>query len=404
MELPSLRKLNIMNILAQMLFWAAFAALTGYQTALLLNRGFSSGEAGIFASLRCLAGIIAQPLLGGWADRHPNVPLGRILNVCLAAALVVNVLFALTRPNFWGTALIFLALGVLELNAYPLIDAMAVQFISAGMNVNYSLGRGFGSLSYAITGAVLGYQSARFGVESVLVTHGILVLLLMAVIGCYPQVGRKSGREKSQEDQPHSVWYILRTSKSFSFMLVAVFLSMTAVKPAASFLVNIIESKGGSEVHLGTALFLMASMELATGLFFPTLKKHIRSSVLMAAAVFFMALKPVLFFIAPTLGWLLAAQPIQMFGNGLFNPASVYYANENVSPADRVRGQTIMMMVSSGMGGMVGNLIAGYAIDWGGVDRMLVLMGGIGFVGFVLAVVAVIMDNNRRNSIIMQKT
>ena len=97
MELPSLRKLNIMNILAQMLFWAAFAALTGYQTALLLNRGFSSGEAGIFASLRCLAGIIAQPLLGGWADRHPRVPLGKILNVCLAAALAVNILFALTQ-------------------------------------------------------------------------------------------------------------------------------------------------------------------------------------------------------------------------------------------------------------------------------------------------------------------
>ena len=36
-----------------------------------------------------------------------------------------------------------------------------------------------------------------------------------------------------------------------------------------------------------------------------------------------------------------------MLGYGLFTPASVYYANENVSPADRVRGQAIMMMASN---------------------------------------------------------
>lgn len=378
-----------MNSLAQMLFWAAFAALTGFQTALLLSRGFTSGEAGIFASLRCFAGIIAQPVIGGWADRHPSVPLGRILNVCLAAALVVNIIFALARPGFWGTAVIFLLLGILELNAYPIIDAMAVQFIGMGWNINYSLGRGLGSLSYAVTGAALGYQAERLGVESVLITHGILLLLLVFIIARYPKADRIEMPTSDAADQPHSVWYILRSNKSFSLMLAAIFLSMTAVKPAASFLINIIEDKGGSEAHLGTALFLMAGMELVTGFFFPKLKKSFSSAVLMTLAVFFMALKPVLFLLAPTLGWLLAAQPIQMLGNGLFNPTAVYYANENVPVADQVRGQAIMMMVSSGLGGMIGNLIAGYAIDWGGVSFMLALSGGIGFIGVVLAGIAV---------------
>ncbi|CAN3965119.1 Virus attachment protein p12 family, partial [Dysosmobacter welbionis] len=49
-----------------------------------------SGEAGIFASIRCFAGILAQPLLGGWADRHPEVPIKRLLNACLVLALGVN--------------------------------------------------------------------------------------------------------------------------------------------------------------------------------------------------------------------------------------------------------------------------------------------------------------------------
>ena len=124
-EFPSLRRLNVSYTLVHVVYWAMFAIFAGYQTSLLLGRGFTSGEAGIFASIRCFAGILAQPLLGGWADRHPEVPIKRLLNACLVLALGVNVVFYTTRPGFWGTALIFLTLGILELNAYPLLDSMA---------------------------------------------------------------------------------------------------------------------------------------------------------------------------------------------------------------------------------------------------------------------------------------
>ena len=110
---PSLRRLNVSYTLVHVVYWAMFAIFAGYQTSLLLGRGFTSGEAGIFASIRCFAGILAQPLLGGWADRHPEVPIKRLLNACLVLALGVNVVFYTTRPGFWGTALIFLTLGIL---------------------------------------------------------------------------------------------------------------------------------------------------------------------------------------------------------------------------------------------------------------------------------------------------
>ena len=111
---PSLRRLNVSYTLVHVIYWALFAVFAGYQTSLLLGRGFTSGEAGVFASIRCFAGILAQPLLGGWADRHPEVPIKRLLNVCLVLALGVNGVFYATRPGFWGTAVIFLALGILE--------------------------------------------------------------------------------------------------------------------------------------------------------------------------------------------------------------------------------------------------------------------------------------------------
>ena len=67
---PTLRRLDWHYIAMQMGFWAMFAAIVAYQTALLLERGFTNGEAGLMTSVRCLAGIVFQPLLGGFADRH----------------------------------------------------------------------------------------------------------------------------------------------------------------------------------------------------------------------------------------------------------------------------------------------------------------------------------------------
>ena len=130
-EFPSLRRLNVSYTLVHVVYWAMFAIFAGYQTSLLLGRGFTSGEAGIFASIRCFAGILAQPLLGGWADRHPEVPIKRLLNACLVLALWVNVVFYTTRPGFWGTALIFLTLAVN-------VVAVAAAAVMGG-NVGYYL-------------------------------------------------------------------------------------------------------------------------------------------------------------------------------------------------------------------------------------------------------------------------
>lgn len=386
-SLPPLRKVNLFNTLVQLLYWAAFSAFAGYQTAMLLDRGFSSGDAGTFAAIRCLAGIIAQLLLGGWADRHPNVPLKRILQVCLTVSLAVNATFYYTRPGFFGTALIFLALGVLELNIYPLLDSLAVQFINAGLDVNYSLGRGLGSFSYAVACIFWGRQSTVLGVQTVLLSHIAMLVLLIAAITLYPTAPRAVSAGEPSET-PHSVWYILKRNRSFTLMLLAVFLGMTAVMPIVSFMVNIVSSRGGNETHLGIALFLMAASELPAALLFPHLWRRLGSRGTLVLSVVFMAVKPLLFLLAPTLGWILLVQPIQMLGYGLFTPASVYYANESVSPADRVRGQAVMMMASNGLGGMTGNLIAGYAIDFGGVNFMLALSAAIGVAGIVCALLA----------------
>lgn len=387
--LPTLRRVNGMFALLQIAYWAMFAAFAGFQTALLLSRGFTGGQAGALGSIRCLAGIIAQPLLGGWADRHPQVSLNKILNLCLLGSLAVNLVFYLTRPGFFATALIFLSLGVLELNAYPLLDSMAVQFINAGMDVRYSLGRGLGSLAYAVACVVLGWQSVALGIESILVTHAALLVFLMLVTAAYPQLPKECRPVRGETAKPHSAWFLLRESRSYTLMLLATFFAMLAVLPSVSFMVSVVTARGGDNTHLGLALFFMASSELPAAFLFQKMWRKLGTRGMMVFAVTFMAIKPLTILLAPNLFWTLAVQPIQMLGYGLFTPASVYYANENVSDADRVLGQTMMMVASNGLGGVVGNLLGGFAVDRGGISSMLILCIACGAVGIALALLAV---------------
>ena len=392
--LPSLKRVQIRYTLLHLAYWSAYAAFAGFQTALLLERGFSSSEAGIFAGLRFLAGIISQPLIGGWADRHPKVPLKYVLVVCLSLALGMTVLFYTTTPGFLGTAVIIFLLGALELNAYPLLNSMAMQFVAVGVDVNYSLSRGLGSLAYAISCVVLGRMSAAIGVENVLPVNMGFLLALIAAALMFPTAPMLIAGQKGSGEQPHSVWYILKNNPPFALMMVAVLFCMTAMMPIENFMYNIVEGNGGDETHLGLALFIVGAAELPSAFIFTKLKPRMKVQTMMALAMIFVLFKSACMLI-PVLSVILLVQLLQMFGYGLFLPSSVYYVNENVPVVDRVRGQAIMMMASTGLGGVFGNVIAGRVIDLGGVHALIVFCVICGVIGSALAVAALIWTGKR---------
>ena len=393
-RLPSLKAVQIRYTLLHIAYWSAYAAFAGFQTALLLERGFSSGDAGVFAALRCLAGIVSQPLIGGWADRHPKVPLKYVLAACLVAALGITALFYVVSPGFAGTAVIIFLLGALELNSYPLLNSMAMQFVAVGVEVNYGLSRGLGSLAYAVSCVLLGRMASALGVEKVLLVNLLFLLLLIAAALTFPTAPVIAVTQSGAEEAPHSILYILKSNPPFTLMMAAVLFCMTAMMPIENFMFNIVEGSGGNETHLGLALFVMGAAELPSAFLFTKLKPRMKVQSIMVLAIFFVMLKSACMLI-PVLRVILLVQLLQMFGYGLFLPSSVYYVNEKVPVVDRVRGQAIMMMASTGLGGVFGNVIAGRVIDLGGVHALIVFCVICGGVGSALAVTALLWTGKR---------
>ena len=395
---PSLRRLDYHYIAMQAGFWAMFAAVVAYQTALLLERGFSNSEAGLMTAVRCLAGIVFQPLLGGFADRHPRIPLKYIVGISLLISVAAGAWYWLSPGmGLWETTLVWVVIGGLEVSSYPLMDAMAVQFINEGMPIRYSLGRGIGSLAYAVVCVVLGFQAGRLGMESTLLTHLALVVLEILLVVTYPAYRGKGGPAGEEGPRPQSALSLLRSNPRFTLMLAGVFLGLTGIMPLSNFLVNIVNSRGGTDSDLGIALFLMGASELPTAFFFQKLLRRLGSGKLLLMSMVFGTLKGVLLLCTFNCLGVLAVQPIQVLGYGLFTPASVYFVNESVPAADRVRGQTVMMVASNGLGGMMGGVLAGWTLDLGGVNLMLAACIASGCLGVLLCLAALRVSPGKRN-------
>lgn len=392
--MPSEKRVNRMYNLIQIGYFGMVASFEGFRAAMVLDRGFSSGDAGIFMALTNLAGLVAMPFLGSWADKHPEVPLKRLFALMMVPALAINFLFYFTRPGWWGTALIFLLLGVLEFNSTPLLDSMAMQYLDVGVNVNYSLGRGLGAFSYAVVCAAVGWQTARWGIQTALLTHGVLAVVMILLVVIFPELPKKAyvGAEK----KTRSALEILRANIPYTVMLVACFFGMMSTMPTSSFLVNMITEQGGNSGHLGLAMFLMAASELPGGIMFHKLRGKLGTEKILLMVLCFAIVKSVLFLCVDSLFLLLAVQPVQMLCFGLFPAAITYFTNENIPPEDRVQGQTLKTVITMGMGGMVGCLFAGKAIDIGGTGLMLGLCAAFGAVGLLLGVYALRLGRRQR--------
>ena len=255
--MASRKRIVLCYVLLQASFWGMISSICAYQAAIILDRGFTTGQAGIFCALCYLASLFTQPVIGGWADRHPRVPIKQLLIVMLLPAVALNLVFYFTRPGFALTALIIFLFGVLETNSYPLIDSMGMQYVNAGVKIPYSFARGMGSLTYAVLCVVTGLLTARFGMQAALLAHCAEQLLLIVCLLAFPSIpARLLPQPQAKSASGHSIWQILKKNRVFTLMLIACFFGMMGVMPISNFLVSLVNSHGGGSTALHSAELL----------------------------------------------------------------------------------------------------------------------------------------------------
>ena len=171
-------------------------------------------------------------------------------------------------------------------------------------------------------------------------------------------------------------------------MLVASMLMLTAHNILNTYLLQIIQSFGGSSSQLGIALAIQAIVEVPVLFSFSKLLKRFRARSLMLVAAFGFALKALLYALSVSVLMVYMIQFTQMISFAIFASASVFYTAEVIAEEDQTTGQAFMTSMMTA-GSVIGSLIGGWILELRGVRAMLSVNVLIAALGVAFAFVSV---------------
>ena len=199
------------------------------------------------------------------------------------------------------------------------IDSWALRLINSGLPLNYGATRAGGSLSYAFGAVIFGMVVSRWGFRP-----GNAVLWVLWGLMC---VVALSLPNPPAPDRPARTVTLgrgigtLRHNRVYCVMLAALFLSTLASGSMESFYSVLILSSGGTEQHVGIALFLQAISELPVMFGYTRIrsKTHLSAAALISVSMLCYALKALVLGGASSLGVVMAAglfQALSFAGDG----------------------------------------------------------------------------------------
>lgn len=383
------RQVDIHHAVMQGSYFAGFSAIWGFGPVLLLYWGLSNSALGVVTSLALLLPLLIQPVLASLSDADPRwtsrrLALGLSL-LTLAAALAIMLL-----PEQKTVLLVsYAVIGVTLVCTSPFFNSMVMAYHLRGVNVNYGLGRGTGSATYAIVALVMGFVLERRSPTVILpVLLAALAVQIAAVWSFRYPLPPAPAAQEGEPPQVLGVWGLLRKYPAFPVMLVGCALLQGGHNACNTYMIHIADKVGAGEGLMGVILAVSAFTELPAMALFPRMHRRLSLRTLFRICAATFVLKDLLFWVARSPVLLYVAAVIQFFEFGIFLPACVYYVAERLDSANQAKGQGLIHVCSNGLGPAVMTAIGGRLIDSAGINTMLMVTTAAGFVGFLVVLAA----------------
>jgi PPP family 3-phenylpropionic acid transporter len=371
--------------LIQSTFNMAYCCIFSFAAVFLLSRGFSNSEVGLTLTIASGLAIACQPLIAAFADKTRRLALRQIVAGLLLVSFLATLLLTVTADLLLLTAILYILLICAFSSQGSLITSMSMEHINAGVPINFSLARGIGSFAFAVLALVLGSLTNQYG-GGIVLPVGIGVSLVgILLVSTFPKAAQPvAGGSEAVSEQAVGFAEFARRNRRFIALISSIALLYFSHVLINTYTIQIVEHVGGTRVDMGIASAIGGFLELPAMALFPLLMRWIPNSgtVLKWSGVF-LVLKTLITLLAPNVGWIYVAQSLQFFAFAMFVPASVYYVNQVIRGADKVKGQAGMTIALS-ISGMIGNFLGGIMLDSSGVSFMLAVGLGVSLAGLVL--------------------
>lgn len=291
-----------------------------------------------------------------------------------------------------------LMLGVLYA-LQPFLTSLCYEFINHGIDVNFGLARGIGSICCSFVSATVGYLILLFGSDCILWCLFLMFVLLFILVITFTVSGRHKHTHSPIRFRPHAferrrstsesgkesgALDFMRRNKTYTIFLLGCCLFMTAYQSINSYLINIATNVGGDSSTVGVTLGIAAAVELPVMACFSFIMKRFSCTRLLRFSSFFYILKAAGMLIAANPAMIYMAALMQMGSFAVFLPASTHFANIAVAPHDRVKAQALLSASTVGLSMTIGSLFGGTIIDQLGVRFLLLFCVIIAAMGFLL--------------------
>lgn len=384
--------LDIKYSTIQVLYFGIYVSLMGYASVYLLVKGFSNSVIGIALAISSAIAIFIEPVVADFSDKNKHIELRKIVAGIVIAMAILSASILLLGKGTIILLCVFVGIATLHSILMPLLNSMAFAFERYGIEINYGLGRGLGSATYAIVSLALGYLAEKFGVDIFPIVYLAMNILLIFVVYTFivPANERKElSKEqiKEEENQLSFISFCKRYKKFVIFVLGLILVYFTHVI-INNFFIQVITPIGGTESNMGIAVFIQAIVELPVMIFFNNIRKKFSYISLIRFAVIMFAVKHILTFMAPNIIVIYIAQAFQMLSYAILIPASVYYANQVIEKSDAIKGQS-MVTIAITASGIIANLVGGLLLDIISVHNVLLIGVGISIIGALIVIFSI---------------
>jgi oligosaccharide:H+ symporter len=364
-------------LLTNAFIYIAIAMYSPFLSSYYSRAGMNAVEIGILLTIGPVSAILIQPLWAFISDRtgHKKAVLSLV-----AAGSGISMISYYAGNSFLSFFIASLLLAVFSTSIIPLSDALILR-ITQKHEMDFSKIRIGGTIGYAVMVIIAGLivkqnPKLQFGMGAV----GYLILLLF--VRRLPKDEEVTVKETGHSEAPtvrksRKLLDIFETKQVY-FLLAFAFINQVGLNFIYTFLGVYMLKLGLSEGMIGfinsvsacseiPILFLINKILKKTG----TMKLIILSCVILAVRLFMVT--------GSSVPIIIMAQLL----HGL-TFMTVYYScavfiSKNVKKEYQSQGQSILTIIQSGIGSIVGNIAGGFFVDYFGLKSAYTYMSAMVF-------------------------
>lgn len=341
----------------------------------LQSEQFSAADIGILMSLFQISRIFA-PNCWGWLADHTKQ---RVVWIKLTAFLgLLGFMAVFWAHGFFWFFFVMASLSLFTSSTLPLSESLTLAHL-ATTNGHYSRIRMWGSLGFIVAAVILGFLIDIYGVKSLLWFLLIVQITLFALTFKLPEA----------TIAPHahdhfSIWQIIKQPAVIA-LLLGCSLMVTAHGVLYNFYSIYLAEHGYSKGMIGLLWSLGVICEIAIFMLMPKIMLRFSLKTILLISLALAVLRFGMIGVAvESLVFLLIAQSLHAATFGSFHAASIEVITQFFNGRHQAKGQAIYNSVAYGVGGSIGGLAGGYALQFLGGQTTFLLAATFPLLGFIV--------------------